>query len=152
MPLPAPARRQTADSDISDPRRRLRPARLFAQSHGPFCWHACAGGTRSLRWRIVGSLCSIWRGFKRLPDLIKTIFTSAVRRQKSAATSRSSNETLEKFISRPTGLAKIRSEKILSRNKPPTLFTAGFSLAISHLPKPLLLDAAHIVEIGRASC
>jgi hypothetical protein len=55
--------------------------------------------------------------------LIRTIFTSAARRQKSAAISRSSNGTLEKSISRPTSLTKIRSEKILSRNKPPALFT-----------------------------
>jgi hypothetical protein len=37
MPLPAPARRQTADSNLYDPRRHFRPARVSAQSHGPFC-------------------------------------------------------------------------------------------------------------------
>src|SRR5438477_4757903 len=46
MPLPAHARRQTADSNLYDPRRHFRPARLSAQSHGPFYRHAYADTDR----------------------------------------------------------------------------------------------------------
>jgi len=76
-------------------------------------------GTSS-RWRAISSPCSMSRGCRRSPDLIKTISTSAARPRKSAAILTHSNTTARNSASRPHEQHRERTEEVL-----PDVFNHG---------------------------